>query len=71
MCTYDATGAMTPTYRDTYCNQTAYTGATAWNTTWTPNTWAQVAFAFRPTTNVTTMYWCARRTRQPRAASCV
>ena len=58
MCTYDYNSAMTSTYRNTYCNQTSYTAATAFNNTWAANTWVQVAFVFRTTTNVTTMYWC-------------
>ena len=58
MCTYDYNNAMTTTYRNTYCNQTSYTAATAFNKTWAANTWVQAAFVFRTTTNVTTMYWC-------------
>ena len=58
MCTYDYNGVMVTTYRNTYCNQTSYTAATAFNNTWTANTWVQVSFVFRNTTNVTTMYWC-------------
>ena len=61
MCTYDYNNAMTSTYRNTYCNQTSYTPATAFNNTWAANTWVQVAFVFRTTTNVTTMYWCVHR----------
>ena len=60
MCTYDANNVMVPLYRNTYCNQTAYTAATGFNTMWAANTWVQVAFVFRATTNVTTMYWCVR-----------
>lgn len=59
MCSYDYSSTMDPTYRNTYCNQTAYTAATAFNTSWAANTWVQVAFVFRVSTNVTTMYWCA------------
>lgn len=59
MCTYDYNSAMTALYRNTFCNQTGYTAATAFNATWGANTWAHIAYVFRTTTNVTTMYWCA------------
>ena len=55
MCTYDKTKVSQTNYQG-FCN---FTGASAssFTSTWQSGVWAQVAFVYRYTTNVTTMYW--------------
>ena len=58
MCTHDTTKIYQTLYQ-TYCNFSSYTAGSAsdFTTTWQAGVWAQVAFVYRLTTNVTTMYW--------------
>ena len=62
MCTHDNT-KISQTLYQTFCNFSSYTAGSAsdFTTTWQAGVWAQVAFVYRLSTNVTTMYWNGAR----------
>jgi hypothetical protein len=62
MCTHDESKVTVDHYQG-FCNFSSYTAGTAadFTTTWQAGVWAQVAFVYRYTTNVTTMYWNGAR----------
>jgi len=59
LCTYDTTKVTATNYQG-FCNYTG-TSSSSFTSTWQSDVWAQVAFVYRYTTNVTTMYWNGAR----------